>query len=178
MTAAWALFLSGRGSTAQALLDLQGELDIRCVVSSKRKAPGVLRARRSGVPVLFLNQGFSWDALHAELVRRGVNRLLLVGFMRILPADFVEKWRGRIWNVHPSLLPEYPGADALRRAFDEGANLGVTLHEVTAEMDAGRMILQSEIKTGSWDEVELRIARLEQRLLRTLAMRKIFRRIA
>lgn len=178
MSGRWALFLSGRGSTAQSLLDQAGELDIRCVVSSKKSAPGVQRARRHGIPVIFLNKDFSWGDLRAELRRRGIDRILLVGFMRLLPADFVADWSGRIWNVHPSLLPSYPGADALKKSFDDKAPLGVSLHEVTAEMDAGDVLLRSPVARGSWDDVQLRVARVEQRLLRELAGRKNFRRIA
>jgi phosphoribosylglycinamide formyltransferase-1 len=177
MSVRWALFLSGRGSTAQALLDQIGDLDIRLVVSSRAKAYGVLRARRAGVPITLFRKESSWDELHETLRSRGINGLFLVGFMRILPADFVEKWQGRIWNVHPSLLPFYPGANAMEKSFEEKAQMGVTLHEVTAEMDAGPVKMQAQVERAQdWSATQLRMARMEQRLLREWAGRCELRR--
>lgn len=179
MSVRWALFLSGRGSTAQALMDQSGDLDIRLIVTSRKKAGGVPRARRSGLPVFFFSKDSSWEDLHRELVNRRIEAIFLVGFMRLLPGEFVEKWAHRMWNVHPSLLPAFPGAHAMEKSFQEKAPMGVTIHEVTAEMDAGPRCLQASIPpTADWEQAQLRMARLEQRLLREWAGRKLQRRPA
>lgn len=168
----WALFLSGRGSTAQALLDLAGDLDIRLAVSSRPRAAGLLRARRAGVPTRLFLKDMSWFELDEDLRRRGIEGILLVGFMRLLPCEFVERWRGRVWNIHPSLLPEFPGAQAMEKSFVAGGAMGVTLHEVTAEMDAGRPVLRAAVdRHEDWNVARLRMARAEQRLLREWAQR-------
>ena len=172
MSVRWALFLSGRGSTAQALLDQIGDLDIRFVVTSKQKAGGILRARRAGLPILHFAKDGNWGELHSELVSRGIQAIFLTGFMRLLPADFVTNWQGRIWNVHPSLLPAYPGAGSMEKSFSDKARMGVTVHEVTHQMDAGPCCLQAEIDNSTdWESVTTRMARLEQRLLREWALR-------
>ncbi len=172
MSVRWALFLSGRGSTAQALLDQLEILDIRCVISSKRRAFGGLRARRAGVPVQFFSLQSSFPELTQELKKQRINAIFLVGFMRLLPADFVQEWAGKIWNVHPSLLPAYRGANALQASFADQSRMGITIHEVTAEMDAGPLLLQAEVdRSGSWEQTQLRMSRMEQRLLREAAER-------
>jgi phosphoribosylglycinamide formyltransferase-1 len=168
----WALFLSGRGSTAQALMDLLGDLDLRLVVSSRAKAAGLLKARRSGIPTLVLEKDQNWTLLSKELKQRGIQKIFLVGFMRILPADFIKEWTGRVWNVHPSLLPAFTGAKALERCFEEESEMGVTIHEVNAEMDAGQRCLQARLpRSRDWTVTTERAARLEQRLLREWAQR-------
>ena len=172
MSVRWALFLSGRGSTAQALMDQIGDLDLRLVVSSRKNAYGVLRARRMGVPWTFFGKDSGWEQLHQDLKARGIQAIFLVGFMRLLPATFVAKWKGRIFNVHPSLLPDYPGAQAMERSFFAKAPMGVSLHEVTAEMDAGPLKLRASIERHEDCSItQLRMARLEQRLLREWAGR-------
>lgn len=172
MNSGWALFLSGRGSTAQSIMDLLGELDIRLVVSSRKKAPGLLRAKRMGLPVLVLDQNPNWQLLSLELKRRRVSKVFLVGFMKILPSDFLQDWLGQIWNVHPSLLPLFAGKDALKRSFEAKAKLGVTIHDVIPEMDAGQVRLQRPLEVcQNWEKVQILAAKTEQRLLREWALR-------
>lgn len=144
----WALFLSGRGSTAGAALDHLGEADIRLVVSSRKSAVGLKRARRSGVPTLALEKDIDWVALSAELNARGINAIFLLGFMRLVPESFLAEWSGRIWNLHPSLLPDFSGARALERALESRSELGASIHDVIVEMDAGQVRLQ---KKFPWD---------------------------
>lgn len=139
---AWAVFISGRGSNLQALLDLGAGVDIRRVYSSRARAPGVRRARRAGVGVTILSNPIDWGELHRDLLHRRIDRVFLAGFMKIVPADFVRRWEGRIFNVHPSLLPSYPGLRAFERSWDEGADVGATVHEVIPELDAGPVVLQ------------------------------------
>lgn len=164
----WALFLSGRGSTAQALLDVIGDHDIRLVVTNKKSAFGVKRARRLGVPVLFYTKSLMEEGLTLELKKRGITHIFLVGYMKILGAAFVDSWRGKIFNIHPSLLPAFPGAGALELSYETPlAQMGVTIHEVTAEMDSGPIIAQKKIqRSSSFHETQNLMARAEQQLLR------------
>lgn len=157
-------------------MDLLGDLDLRLVVSSRAKALGLVRARRQGLATLVLSKDVNWAALSRELKSRGIERLALVGFMKILPPEFVREWQGRMWNVHPSLLPAFAGAQALERGFAEKAELGVTIHEVNAEMDAGRQVLRASLgRLTDWSEAQLQTARLEHRLLRENARRQDWR---
>lgn len=171
----WAVFISGRGSNLQALLDLRADVEIRLVVSSSAKAPGLLRARRQGVPTLVLPKKIDWTALDVELRERGITHLFLAGFMKIVPAEFVDRWTNRILNVHPSLLPAYPGLHALEISHAEGAEMGVTVHVVTAGMDEGPRLLQRRcLRKGhsqSLETARIEIARTEQKLVREAVAR-------
>jgi phosphoribosylglycinamide formyltransferase-1 len=147
----WAVFISGRGSNLAALLDLRDELDLRLVISSSAGAYGVLRARRAGlrcemIPFqTVINTGKSkidWKALDSLLREQGITHIFLAGFMKVIPASFVSLWQDRILNLHPSLLPSYPGLESIERAHADGAPMGLTLHTVTAEVDAGEIFLR------------------------------------
>lgn len=145
----WAVFISGTGSNLAALLDLRDTVDIAFVVSSKADAHGLLRARRSGIPALVLPKPVDWTLLDAELRRRRIDRIFLAGFMKLLPTEFVRRWKGRMLNIHPSLLPLYPGLDSIERAHADGKPLGCTVHGVNEEMDAGPRYLQRKVMGGN-----------------------------
>lgn len=177
----WGVLISGRGSNLAALLETRDEVDLRLVVSSSPTAYGLLRARRAGVAVaatpLVLNPAtgkkkIDWTALDQVLRKAGVTHIFLAGFMKVIPASFVEAWAGRIVNLHPSILPEYPGLNSIERAFHDGAAIGLTVHEVTAEVDAGKIISQRrslnphEIREYSLDAVEFQIHVDEQRAVK------------
>lgn len=171
----WAVFISGRGSNLQAILENAADLNIDLVVSSRARAPGLLRARRQGMRTLTLPAKIDWDVLDGELRRRGITSIFLAGFMKLIPAAFVQKWEGRILNVHPSLLPAYPGLNALEKSQQDGADLGVTVHTVTAEMDEGPRLLQRKTAARG-EQISLAEARrrgswAEQRLVREAVMR-------
>lgn len=141
LSARTAVFISGRGSNLQALLDKEG-CNIRLVVSNKRKAPGVLKAKRAGVLVkAFVPVRF--EDLTSLLKQMQIQKIVLLGFMKILPADFVEAWAGRIVNLHPSLLPLFPGLDSIEKSYQEKAPMGVSLHTVIPAMDEGPLLNQS-----------------------------------
>lgn len=163
----WAVMISGRGSNLAALLELRDEIDIRLVVSSSPKAFGLLRARRAGVPTMLAphlaapNATFGarsgatsgakkidWVKLDEMLRAQGVTHIFLAGFMKVVPGSFVELWRGRIVNLHPSLLPSYPGLDSISRALGEHADLGCTVHQVTEEVDAGEILVSRRCLRG------------------------------
>ncbi len=138
----WAVLISGRGSNLSALLDYPDEISISIVVSSKPGVDGLAKARRAGIPTLILDRRIDWSALTVTLRSRGVTHICLAGFMRIVPPAFVAEWRGQIVNLHPSLLPKYPGLESIRVAFEADDDLGVTVHEVDEGVDTGRALLQ------------------------------------
>ncbi len=142
MRVCWAVLISGRGSNLSALLDYPDEIPVSIVVSSKAGVDGLLKARRAGVPTLVLERKIDWPGLTALLRASGVTHICLAGFMRIVPAAFVAEWRGHIVNLHPSLLPKYPGLESIAVAHAAGDEIGVTVHEVDEGVDTGRVILQ------------------------------------
>lgn len=168
MSPRWALLISGRGSTAQSVMDIMDSVDVRLVVSSRATAPGLFRARRAGVPTMVLPKDINWAELSRSLQKRGIERLFLLGFMRIIPETFLNDWAGRIWNVHPSLLPLHPGAKAIEAALAAGSDLGVTIHDVIPEMDAGQMRRQQWVTTAQ-DYSEIDFSAVEQNLVREFA---------
>ncbi len=129
----------------QAVLDGLSHLDVRLVLSSKAEAAGVRRARRQGVATEILPKVIDWRLVDQTLRTRGITHIFLLGFMKIVPGDFVDKWAGSILNVHPSLLPKFPGLKAIESSHAAGAAMGVTVHVVTPEMDAGPVLLQRQV---------------------------------
>lgn len=180
----WAVFISGRGSNAASLFDELMDINVVICVSSKANALGVLKAKRSGVPVLILDKKIDWKKLDAELRARAVSRIFLLGFMKILPQEFVQAWQSQIINLHPSLLPEFPGINAIELSYSSGKALGVSIHEVVTEMDAGPLIWQKKVQdsaiagshTLTSSEAHFLISRTEQSLVkrsvRSLNMRQ------
>lgn len=148
MKTRWALFISGQGSNMSALLDQKWDLDIALVVSSSFQAQGLSRARRSGIPTMSLDAKIDWQKLASELQRLKVTHLFLLGFMKIVPAAFLKTWSGVILNVHPSLLPNYPGLKSMERAYQDNADMGITVHHVNEQVDAGHVVLQKKVVPG------------------------------
>ncbi|MGN6379826.1 MAG: phosphoribosylglycinamide formyltransferase [Gaiellales bacterium] len=162
------VLISGEGTNLQALIDAP-DIDLACVVSSRDDAPGVQRARRARLPVATTRDE---PETNEFLESHGVELVVLAGYMRILSDEFVGRWSGRILNVHPSLLPAFPGLDAVGQAVAHGVRVtGVTVHLVDAEhsrADSGPIVLQ-EAMAVSYDqppaEVAERLHELEHRLL-------------
>lgn len=173
-----AVFASGRGSNFQALADAQhrgalgGEISI--LVCDKPQAPVVELAKAANVDVFafqpkkYASKEDYEREIAAELQQRGVELIVLAGYMRLLSPSFVEFYSGRIINIHPSLLPAFPGKDAIGQALDYGVKMtGVTVHFVDGGMDTGPVIAQKavEIKEGDTAEVlAQRIHAVEQKL--------------
>ena len=167
-----AVLASGRGSNLAALIAARdrGELPVEIVlVASDKAQAGALRlAEAAGVSTLALDprgypqrRAFDLD-LFARLAASGAQLLVLAGFMRILDAQALERWSGRIINIHPSLLPKYPGLHTHRRALDAGdVEHGASVHFVTAELDGGPVIARTVLPVEPGDDE----ARLAQRLL-------------
>jgi phosphoribosylglycinamide formyltransferase-1 len=162
---------SGRGSNLQAILDACARPDfparVVVVVSDREQAAALERARAAGVEAVFLNpKDFGdRDAYDASVSRvldvRRVGLVCLAGFMRILSSAFVQAWRGRALNVHPSLLPAFPGLHPQRQALDHGARVsGATVHFVDEGVDTGPIVLQSAVPVQPDDTEDTLAARI------------------
>jgi phosphoribosylglycinamide formyltransferase-1 len=146
------ILISGRGSNLQALIDACAAPDfpaaIALVISNQADAGGLDRAKRAGIATRTIphrEPGFE-NALDGALRGAGVELVCLAGFMRVLSADFVGRWHDRLINIHPSLLPAFPGLDTHRRALEAGVTVaGCTVHFVRAEVDAGPIIAQEQV---------------------------------
>jgi phosphoribosylglycinamide formyltransferase-1 len=172
------VLISGRGSNLQALIDAiaRGTLDatIAVVISNKAAAAGLDRARTAGIDTLVLDhRAFptrdDYDrALAAALRDRGVSLVCLAGFMRLVGPPLLEAFPEAILNIHPSLLPAFPGIDAQRQAIEHGVKIsGATVHLVTGELDGGPIVMQSAVPVLEDDTPETlsaRILREEHRL--------------
>jgi phosphoribosylglycinamide formyltransferase 1 len=165
------ILISGRGSNLQAIIDAiaAGQLHARIavVLSNKPGAGGLDRARAAGIETVVLSHRDypareDYDrAIVAELRARGVELVCLAGFMRLLSAAFVESFPNAILNVHPSLLPAFPGVDAQRQALEHGVRVtGATVHLVTPELDAGPIVVQAAVPVEDDDTVESLSARI------------------
>src|SRR6267142_1323124 len=165
------VLISGRGSNLQALIDAiaDGRLDasIAVVISNREDAPGLERARAAGIEAISLpHRGWptrdEYDrALASELRHRDVGLVCLAGFMRLVGAPLIEEFPNAILNIHPSLLPAFPGLDAQRQAIEHGVKMsGVTVHLVTAELDGGPIVVQRAVPVLPGDTPESLSARI------------------
>ena len=162
------MLISGPGSNLQALID-DPEIDVACVVSTRADAGGVARAERAMVPVLVsTDERESADFLE----RHGAGLVVLAGYMRILSPEFVARFSGRMLNVHPSLLPAFPGSSSVRDALDHGVRVtGVTVHLIDDDhvnADTGPIVLQEALPVSYDDrpeDVTDRLHEIEHRLL-------------
>jgi len=159
------VLISGRGSNLQALIDAvaSGRLDatIAVVISNREGAAGLERARAAGIESMVLSHrdfGSRDDydrALARELRGRGVGLVCLAGFMRLVGTELIEAFPSRILNIHPSLLPAFPGLDAQKQAIEHGVKVsGVTVHLVTAELDGGPIVIQRAVPVMPDDTAE------------------------
>jgi phosphoribosylglycinamide formyltransferase 1 len=173
-----AILISGSGTNLQAFIDAvaTGDLDLElCVVfSNKPGAYGLVRAEQAGIPTACIEHGAfpdreSFDrAVIVELDRFAPDLLILAGFMRILSPAFVAHYAGRILNIHPALLPKYPGLNTHQRALDAGDEWhGSTVHFVTEELDGGPRILQGRLRIDpeeTADELQTRVQAIEHKI--------------
>ena len=173
-----AVLVSGEGSNLQAMLDrLHGRegIEVACVASSRAGAPALARARRANVPARVFAAGDHRDrgardaALGDWIDSHAPDLIVLAGFMELLSAPFIRRFAGRIVNVHPSLLPAFPGLGAIEQALRYGAKVtGVTVHFVDEGVDSGPVILQEVLALPyprPIEAVEASIHQIEHRLL-------------
>jgi len=174
-----AVLISGAGTNLQALLDQLhspgGPIEIVGVASSQTGAPGLRRAEAAGVESAVFGisdhdeRGERDRALGDWLDSLGVDLVVLAGFMELLTPEFIARFAGRIVNVHPSLLPAFPGLRAIEQAIEHGVKVtGVTVHFVDEGVDSGTIVLQEALELSypaRIAEIEERVHRIEHRLL-------------
>jgi phosphoribosylglycinamide formyltransferase-1 len=171
------VLISGRGSNLQALIDAQqrGELggEIGLVLSNVETAPGLERARRAGIPTAVRSHRSltreEYDAVLVGVLREhGVELVCLAGLMRLLSPVFLRAFPGRVLNIHPALLPAFPGLHAPQQAFDHGVKVsGATVHLVDEGLDSGPIVVQEAVPVLSTDTAEAlaeRILEAEHRI--------------
>jgi phosphoribosylglycinamide formyltransferase-1 len=187
-----AILISGRGSNMAALIDAARLADfpaeIVAVISNRADAAGLERAAASGIPTVVIeSKPFGKDRAGFELVLQRalednkVDLICLGGFMRLFTAQFVQRWYGKMLNIHPSLLPSFPGLDPHGQALQAGVKIsGATVHFVIPETDAGPIIMQGAVTVADDDTAETlsqRILGIEHRIypeaLRLLASGKL-----
>jgi phosphoribosylglycinamide formyltransferase-1 len=164
------VLISGRGSNLQALIDAQreGRLggEIVLVLSNVETAAGLGRARSAGIPTAFCDhRGRSRSVHDQDLISRlrvaQVDLVCLAGYMRLLSPEFITAFAGRIVNVHPSLLPSFPGLDAQEQAWTHGVKVsGATVHLVDTGLDSGPIVLQEAVSVLDTDTAEMLSARI------------------
>ncbi len=166
-----AVLISGRGSNMESLIAAAEAPDypaeIALVISNRPDAKGLETARRHGIASkaidhkAFPDRGTFEAEVHAALEDHAIDLVALAGFMRILTAGLTAKWSGRMLNIHPSLLPLYPGLDTHQRALDDGVKVhGCTVHHVVPELDAGPIIAQAAVPVMPGDDVGTLAARV------------------
>ena len=176
-----AVLISGRGSNLQAILDqaASGELpaQIAAVISNRPGVAGLERARKAGVPALELDhKNFAdrsdFEAALIELIdHQRPDLVILAGFMRVLTAGFTEHYRGRLLNIHPSLLPKFRGLHTHERAIAAGEiEHGASIHFVTAELDGGPVVAQARVPVLPGDDPDTLAARVLEREHRLYAL--------
>lgn len=168
------ILISGRGSNMRALLEAGLPVDFACVISNRPEAAGLAIAARHGVATAVVDHRrhdgrAAFDAaLAAEIDRHAPDLVILAGFMRVLTESFVRHYSNRLVNIHPALLPAFPGLDTHARALAAGVKLhGCTVHFVTPEVDAGPIIAQAAVPVLADDTPETlaaRVLRQEHRL--------------
>jgi len=172
------VLISGGGSNLQAIVDAIAagtlDLDVRGVISNRPQAYGLERAKAAGIEARvldhrdFADRAHYDDALARMVAEYAPGVIILAGFMRILSAGFVTRFEGRILNIHPSLLPRYPGLDTHRRVLEAGdTEHGVTVHFVTAELDGGPPVLQGRVPVLPDDDagrLAARVLEVEHRI--------------
>ena len=173
-----AVLISGRGSNLQALIDAANQpgwpAEIVLVISNVAGAQGLKRAKAAGIPTTVINhKDFedreTFDASMTEAIEKsaagnGAELVCLAGFMRLLSTHFIDHWRDRLINIHPSLLPAFKGLEVHQRVLDAGEEFsGCTVHFVRPEMDTGPILLQTKVPVQPGDAADTLAARvLEQ----------------
>ena len=165
------ILISGRGSNMVALVDAvkSGEIpdsEVVIVISDKPDAPGLEKARERGIETLVIERkGRTREEHDGEIIdalrRRDVELVCLAGYMRLLARDFIHAYKDRIVNIHPSLLPSFPGLNVQQQAIDHGVKIsGCTVHFVNEELDAGQIILQRAVEVRDDDSAATLAARI------------------
>src|SRR5713226_137896 len=184
------VLLSGRGSNFVAIADNAGagrlDAEISTVISNRPDARGLEIARERGLPAVCVpSKGVPREdydrQLIAELKSRGVELICLAGFMRLLTAEFCREFPMRVLNIHPSLLPAFPGLEAQKQALEHGVKVsGCTVHFVDEHLDAGPIVLQAAVPVLANDTAETLAARIlkEEHRIYSEAVSEVLRQVA
>ena len=160
------VLISGSGSNLQAIIDAAHNglpVDIRAVISNRPGVNGLKRAEQAGIPIRVLDHK-EFTELKSLIDNFQPELVILAGFMRILTSDFVRHYAGRLFNIHPSLLPKFRGLHTHQRALDAGEKLhGASVHFVTEELDGGPVIVQAQVSVLSDDDADRLAARVLER---------------
>jgi len=181
------ILISGRGSNMLSILDANLPVEVAAVISNRTDAAGLASARTRGIMTLAVEHRDyasreAFDAALAEKIDEfSPDYVILAGFMRILGNDFVKRYEGRLLNIHPSLLPAFPGTATHRRALEEGVKIhGCTVHFVTEKLDHGAIVIQAAVpvlETDTEETLATRVLKQEHRIypeaIRWLAADKV-----
>jgi phosphoribosylglycinamide formyltransferase-1 len=161
------ILISGRGSNMRSLVEADLPARIACVVSNRPDAKGLDFARARGIATevvdhkAFASRAAFDAALGAAIDRHGPDLVVLAGFMRVLTEGFVHRYDGRLLNIHPSLLPSFPGLHTHERALEAGVKIhGATVHFVTADLDHGPIVAQAAVPVLAGDDADTLAARV------------------
>ncbi|MEO1162022.1 MAG: phosphoribosylglycinamide formyltransferase [Pseudomonadota bacterium] len=165
------ILISGRGSNMASLVDAARQDDcayeIACVISNRPDAPGLQIARNAGLEAVALDHKALGTrealdaAIHDALFANNVDLVACAGFMRIMTGDFIDKWEGRMINIHPSLLPLFKGLNTHEQALQAGMRVhGCSVHFISAELDAGAIIAQGVVRVEPGDDPDTLAARV------------------
>ena len=178
-----AVFISGNGSNLKSLIldsfKKKSKYEIKLVISNKETAKGLKYARKFKIKkkiINYLNKKSAEKAILIELKQNKIDLICLAGFMKILSNDLIKKFKGKIINIHPSLLPKYKGLDTHQRAInDKQKYSGCTVHYVNSKLDSGKIILQKKVKilkTDTSDKLAKKILKQEH-ILYPKALKKV-----
>ena len=179
-----AVFISGKGSNLKSLIKFsrtsKSPISINFIISNNSKAKGLNYAKKFKIKkkvLNFKNKNLSEKKLLSILKINNINMICLAGFMKILSGNFIKKFKGKILNIHPSLLPKYKGLNTHKRALNNKEKYsGCTVHFVNAKLDSGKIILQKKVKISK-NETEVSLAKkilAEEHKLYTKAILKVF----
>ena len=179
-----AVFISGTGSNLKNLIKFSNKknspISINLIISNTKKAKGLRYAKKYNIEKKVLN--FNNNKINEKknldfLIKKEINFICLAGFMKILSKNFIKKFKGKIINIHPSLLPKYKGLNTHERVINNNENIsGCSVHYVTAKLDSGKIIMQKKIKISKKDtaiSLRKKILKKEHKLY-PAAIRKIF----
>ena len=179
-----AIFISGKGSNLKKLVKFSktsnSPIQIDLVVSNNKKAKGLIFAKKNKIPNKFYhyqNQKIAENKILKDLLKNKINLICLAGFMKILSKKFIKKFKGKILNIHPSLLPKYKGLNTHERVIKNGEKIsGCTVHFVNSRLDSGKIIAQKKVYINKKDNIKSLAKKIlkQEHILYPLALKKLF----
>ena len=182
------VLISGYGSNLQSIIDNANDIGIKidCVISNKKNAYGIERAKKNNIKTEIIENNkfeskFQFEQKLAEIINKiKPTLIILAGFMYILSAGFINQFKDKIINIHPSLLPKFKGLNTHKRALEAGEKMhGASVHFVTNQVDSGRIIMQKSIKIEKNDDFKTLAKKvlIEEHILYPLAIKKILKNL-